>query len=416
MSDILIIGGGVVGSACAYYLSRAGKSVTLIDKGAVGYGCSYGNAGLLTPSHAFPLPMPGAVRQGLGWMLDRDSPLHIKPRANPAMARWLLRFMSCANHKHMHYASAALASLAKHSMSLFDEFAAEHGAASIELHKQGVMYACATQAGFEAMCHEMAVMQQNGWPGRALGAEETRAINPALTGPLVGSVFYEGDAHAEPLKVVQQLAHHAKAAGATILENTELIRFELAGNRITGLHTTRGTLHADQYVLATGSWSPPLARQLNLRVPIEAGKGYGVTVEPLDPPVNVPVLLIERKICVTPRDGSVRLAGTMELAGLDESISSNRVEAILRGARACMTMRDDHKTIEVWRGLRPCTPDGLPMIGPVPRPGPANLHLAAGHAMLGLTLCTGTGKLIADMLTGNDTAVDPAPFRTDRTI
>jgi D-amino-acid dehydrogenase len=416
MSNVLIIGGGVIGCSCAYYLSRAGQQVTIIDKGEIGMGCSYGNAGLLTPSHAFPLPMPGAVSQGLKWMLNRDSPLYIKPRLSLSMARWLLGFMSHANHRHLQHAAAALSSLAQYSRQLFDDYADEHGADSIKLHKQGVMYACSSEAGFKAMQHELDVMMHNGWPGRTLDSYETRKINPALTGPLVGSIYYEGDAHAEPLLVVQQMAHHAQNAGATVLPNTEVFEFELSGNRITGVRTTHGLLKADQYILATGSWSPLLAKQLRMRVPIQAGKGYGIIIEPLDPPVNVPVLLIEKKICVTPRNGSIRLAGTMELAGLDESISPHRVDAILRGARQCMNMPQGHKTIEVWRGLRPCTPDGLPMIGGANKGKWTNLYLAAGHAMLGLTLCTGTGKLIADMITGNQPEIDASPFAADRSI
>ncbi len=408
--NVLVVGGGVVGSACAYYLSRAGAQVTLIDKGRIGHGCSYGNAGMICPSHAFPLPMPGAITQALKWMLKRDSPLYIKPRLSLEMAWWLLRFLRYSNRRHMHRGSAALLSLAQYSLGLFEELDAD----AIAFRKDGLLYACNSDEGMHHASAELELMQRSGLTGRVLDADETRKLNPALTGPLVGSVFYENEAHAEPLRVVQEFARLAEANGATVLPNTELFEFETDGDRITAVHTTSGRMIGDQYVLALGSWSPPIAKQLGLRVPIQAGKGYAITVDALEPAVTVPTLLAEKKIGVTPRDGSVRLAGTMELAGLDESISPHRVHAIARGARAFMNLPDDYQTIEVWRGLRPCTPDGLPLIG---RPAKwSNLHLAAGHAMLGLTLSTGTGKLIADMITGGEAEIDASRFDPNRTI
>ena len=409
--DVLVVGGGVVGAACAYYLTGRGATATVIDRGEVGHGCSYGNAGMIVPSHSFPLPMPGVMHDALRWLLDPDSPFHIKPRLSWELIRWLLRFARCSTKKHMHHAAEALASLSLKSRALYDEIEARAGA-EMHLKKYGALYPCQTSKGLDHVMHEMEILRPYGVEGRSLDENELRAMEPAITGPVIGGTYFEGDAHAEPLSVVQTLLRLAEEQGARIEPRTELIDWELRDRRIEAVRTTRGTFRARQYVLAGGSWSPRLARPLELNVPIQAGKGYGVTIEPFDPLPKIPVLLNEVRVGVTPRADSVRLAGTMELAGLDESITERRVRAIVRGARKFFNVPEEPKVVEIWRGLRPCTPDGLPIIGRHHRWD--NLTLAAGHAMLGLTLAAGSGHLVADLIAGDTPCVDPEPFQPER--
>jgi D-amino-acid dehydrogenase len=412
--DVLIIGAGVIGSACAYYLTKRGARVTLIDKGAVGHECSYGNAGWIVPCHAMPLPQPGAMRMALKRMLRPDSPLYIKPRLDWDMTCWLMRFLRSANQRHLTYAAPVLIELGKHSLRLFEEFVASENVADVCFEKKGLLYVCATRSGLEHSLHESQIACACGINGREMTEAELRAFQPCVTGPIVGGVYFQSEAHIEPLRAVQAMARLAEAGGAVILPQSEVFDIETDGRRIiTGVRTTRGTLTADQYVLAMGSWTPVLAKRLSLNVPIQAGKGYALIVEPpFDPPPTAPMLLVEKKVAVTPRNGSVRLAGTMELGGLDESITPLRVDAIARGAREFLNLPHDLKVTETWRGLRPCTPDGLPIISRAPKWD--NLTIAAGHAMLGLTLATGTGRLVADMLTGEPSVVDPTPFRASR--
>lgn len=411
-TEVLIIGGGVIGAACAYYLSQRGASVTVIDKGAIGHGCSYGNAGWIVPCHAMPLPMPGALRHALRWMLTPDSPLYIKPRWSWDMARWLIRFLSCANERHLRYAAPLLVGLAQQSLRLTEQFIADHGPCDMGFQKRGLIYACQSRSGLDDARHEMNVAQSLGVPGRELSADGLRELEPSITGPVLGGIYFSNQAHVEPLKFVQALAQQAATRGATFLPQTEVYRFDCSARRIEAVQTTRGRFVAEQIILATGSWTPPLARQLRLRVPIQAGKGYAVIVEPFAPTPKIPIVLIEKRVAVTPREGSVRLAGTMELAGLNESITPRRVDAIIRGGRELLNLPERFEIIETWRGLRPCTPDGIPMIGRVESWD--NLLLATGHAMLGLTLAAGTGQLVADLCTGKTPAVDARPFLPSR--
>ena len=410
--DVVIVGGGVIGCACAYFLTGRGVSVTVIEKGEVGHGCSYGNAGWIVPSHSLPLPMPGTLRQATRWLFQPDSPLYIKPRLDLDLIRWLTRFLSCATHRHLRHAVPVLAGLSRHSLDLFQDFVAAHGAEPIHFRQAGLLFACNSQKGLVKAREELEVVREAGVSGRELDADELRNKQPALTGPLTGGVWYESEAHAEPLATVEKLAELAARQGASIVPHTEVLNAETSSNTIKALHTSRGRIEGDRFVFAAGSWTPGLVSSLKLRVPIQAGKGYALIVEPFSPQLTIPTALVEKRIGLTPRDGSVRLAGTMELAGLDESITPRRVEAIIRGAREFVNLPDPPKIHETWRGLRPCTPDGIPVIGP-PK-GWNNLVIAAGHAMLGLTMSMATGEMVADLCTGATPALDPAPFRPSR--
>ena len=411
-SDVLIIGGGVIGAACAYFLTRSGRSVTLIDKGDVGHGCSYGNCGWIVPSHGMPLPMPGVPLQAFKWIFRKDSPLYIQPRLSLAMARWLLRFCLSANGKHLNHAVPALVELATHSLQIYKELATGDDVPDFGFKQRGLIYCAASRSGLAAARHELEIITPLGVRGREVDETELRCLEPAVIGPIVGGVHFEDEATVEPLKAVQCLATLAERQGARILPRTEMFAVETAGGRIQSVRTTQGRLGAGQYVLAAGSWTPPLARQLRLNVPIEAGAGYAVITEPFEPGPRLPLMLVEKKVCVTARDSSFRFAGTLELAGLNQAINPVRVDAILAAARSFLAVPDDVRITETWRGLRPCTPDGLPIIG---RPPPwENLVIAAGHAMLGLTLATATGRLVSDLITGSDPLVDPRPFRPER--
>ena len=410
--SVLVIGGGVIGCSIAYSLARRGVSVTVVDKGEIGHGCSYGNAGWLVPSHAVPLPAPGALGSALRWMLNKDSPLYIKPRPSPAMAAWLLRFLACANQRHYRYGAQPLVHLAVRSLELVESFIEEHGGDELDFRKAGLLYVCRTDRALADSRHELEVIRELGLSGNELSDAELREHEPLLKGRLVGGILLEGEAQIEPLRIVQALAREAGRMGATFLPDTEVESIETAAGRVVRVVTATGDVAADEVVLAAGSWTPLLAKPLRIRAPIQAGKGYALIVEGMERAPSRPLLLVDRKVAVTPRVGSVRFAGTMELAGLDESITSHRLDAVRRAANDYLDLPSTLQTVETWAGLRPCTPDGLPMIGRAGRW--KNVTVAAGHAMLGLTLCTGTGELVAQLLTGEEPQSDPAPFRPDR--
>ncbi|MDP6439144.1 MAG: FAD-dependent oxidoreductase, partial [Candidatus Brocadiia bacterium] len=247
-NDVLVVGGGVIGAACAYYLTGRGATVTVIDRGEVGHGCSYGNGGLIVPSHSFPLPMPGAVYQGFRWLFDPDSPFYIKPRFNWQLIRWLLRFARCSTKKQMLHAVRALTTLSLKSRALYDDIG-ESAGDRMHFKKYGSLYPCQTTKGLDHAVYEMETLRPYGVAGRLLDKHEVLALEPAITGPLIGGTYFEGDAHAEPLATVQTLLQLAAEQGARVEPGTELIDWELRNRRIDAVRTTRGTLRADQFVL-----------------------------------------------------------------------------------------------------------------------------------------------------------------------
>jgi len=410
-ADVLIVGGGVIGLASAYELSRAGAKVILIDKSDPGYGCSYGNAGWITPCFSMPLPMPGMLLKSIGWLTDPESPLYIKPEPSWTLFRWLLRFLLSMNRKQMLTSVDALTAISKQSLRLYKELAQKTDK-PFSFEQKGLFMVAQSDEGYRYARTEMELVARNGIPGVLMGEEEARAFEPALTQRIKGGVFFSEEAHAEPLQVTQTLAHEARKLGAQILSKAEVIDFQLGPQGIASARTTRGVFVADQFVLATGSWSPRIAQTLALRVPVLGGKGYAIITDPLTPNPQRPMMLVEKKVAVTPRNGTLRLAGTLELVNQDETFTTRRVEAIVRGAREFLNVPQTIRYHEIWRGLRPCTPDGVPMIGRTDRY--PNLILATGHQMLGLQSAPGTGKLVADLALGRTPEVDPHPFRATR--
>ncbi|MAE65035.1 MAG: amino acid dehydrogenase, partial [Phycisphaeraceae bacterium] len=251
-SDVLIIGGGVIGAACADELAGRGVSVTLIDKGKIGHGCSYGNAGWICPCHAMPLPMPGALVQAGRWLGDPESPFYIKPRASWELVRWLLAFASNTTERHLARAGPVIADLARHSLGLFAQFAATDGA-SADYRSNGLLVVCSSARTLEGARHEMEIAERFGGRGQVLDAEGVSDLEPAVRGSVVGGIFYEDEASADPLRMVQALARRAESRGACVLPGAEVISLDVDGTRIRSVATTRGTLHADQVVLAAGS-------------------------------------------------------------------------------------------------------------------------------------------------------------------
>lgn len=412
VNDIVIIGGGIIGTSLAYELSLKGSKVTLIDKGEVGMGCSYGNAGWVTPCFAMPLPMPGMLLKSIGWLMDPESPLYIKPSLHPSLASWLFRFLRSMNKPLMLQSIKALVDISKYSLNAYEQFHKLH-LNSFHFEQNGLLMVSQTEAGLAAAEDERRLVEPHGIPGSFLNADEVRKLEPAIVGDIKGGVYFPKEAHLEPLSVVKTLAEAAIKNGVTIVPNTEVYDFVIENGRLNEIHTTHGTFKADKFVLATGSWSPDLAKKLQLNIPVLGGKGYALILKPLRTQPKIPLMLVERKIAVTPRANSIRLAGTLELVQPnDYSISPKRVNAILRGSKLFLDVPETPEVQELWRGLRPCTPDGVPVIGYSSSIN--NLMISAGHQMLGLQSAPGSAKLAADLLTNETPIFDPYPFRASR--
>lgn len=403
----------MIGVCTAYYLAEQDRPVTLLEKGEI---CpvdssSYANAGLVVPSHAVPLAAPGVLSQGLRWLLDPDSPFHIKPRLDLELLRWLWGFRAACAEAAMRRAIPVLLSLGRASAGLFEELAADHRL-DCGYARKGWLLLFNSQRGFEGGVEEADLLGEFGVASQVLNEAGVRQMEPNVLPSVVGGVYYPECAHLIPDRFVRELAGLAKRRGASLRTNTEVLGFETSSRRISAVITTRGRFTPEQVVLAAGAWSPILARDLGLRLPIQAAKGYSITVKRPPSGPDMPLYLSERKVAVTPMAERLRFGGTLELAGLDLSINQRRVAAISRAAQEYLPGMTELKRMEIWRGLRPVAPDGLPLIGR--SQAFDNLIVAGGHGMLGMTLGPITGKLVAQLVAGEAPAIDLMPLRVER--
>ncbi len=402
-TEVLVIGGGVIGVCAAYYLAQQGKEVTLVEKGEICSGCSYGNAGLIVPSHSIPLAAPGVWWKGLQWMFDAESPFYIKPRLSFELLSWLWKFRAACNEHTMRKAMPLLRDLGRASLKLYEELATLEGF-EFGYQQNGVMMLFCTEKGYQEGIEEAYLLQEVGIESTVLKGKEVQEREPSVSSNTVGGVYFPADAQIIPADFVRGLAHILEKMGVNICTVTEVLGWERVGRRISTVQTTRGDFQPQQVVLAAGSWSPALAKSLQMSLPIQPAKGYSVTVKRPALCPTIPFLLGEAKVGVTPMGDTLRFAGTLELAGLDFSINQRRVEAIYRAARKYFSGMDHLELIEIWRGLRPCTPDGLPILGRFS--AYENLVVATGHAMIGISLGPITGKLVAQLICQETPAFD----------
>jgi D-amino-acid dehydrogenase len=406
-----VVGGGVIGVCAAYYLARDGWAVTLIEKGEVASGSSWGNAGLIVPSHSIPLAAPGVWQKGLRWMADPESPFYIRPRLDRELVRWLWQFRRACTTRHLDRAVPVLRDLGYASLALYRELAGIEGF-QFGFEENGVLAVYRTAKGFAEGRHEAERLGRSGIGVDVLDAGSARALEPSLGPDLAGAVLFKHDAQLIPDRFVTGLCRVAERLGVEVRRSTDVLGFRTRDRRVVAVDTTRGEIEAGEVVLAAGAWSPALGRDLGLRLPIQPAKGYSVTCRrPADGP-RIPVLLGEAKMAVTPMADTLRFAGTLELAGLDLSVNRRRVAAVVRAAGHFLPGADRLPVVEIWRGLRPVTPDGLPIVGRAP--GWDNVILATGHAMIGISLGPVTGKLVAQLAGGQPPLVDPRPLRLER--
>jgi D-amino-acid dehydrogenase len=410
--DVLVVGGGSIGVCVAHYLAGQGREVTIVEMGEICSGASYGNAGFIVPSHSVPLASPGVVLKGLKWMLDPDSPFYIKPRFDLQLFRWLLEF-SWASRKAKAYRSMpVILELMRSSMTLFQELDKLEDL-EFGFEQRGLLFNFQTRKGLEDGLKEADLLRGIGLEPKAFDRAGLQELEPSLAFEnIVGGIHYPEDAHLAPAVFVRNLAARAEKRGVKILPLTEVLALETPGKRITAVRTTRGDFAPREVVLAGGAWSPLLVQGMNIRLPIQPAKGYSITTRKPPSCPAIPLALGEAKIGITPLKDTLRFAGTLELAGLNMNITRRRVDAILQAVKSGFPELADAEVLEIWRGQRPCTPDGLPIIG---RPDSVeNLIIAGGHSMLGVSLGPITGKLVAQIISGEKPEVDLAPMSPAR--
>ena len=409
--DVVIIGGGVIGVCSAYYLAQKGIQVTLIEKGEIASGCSYGNGGLIVPSHSVPLASPGALGNGLRWLLDSESPFYIKPRLDLDLINWLIRFAVASRHKQMLQAVPVMRDLLFASRVLYEELASTAGF-NFGFDATGSLLVYLSKENLQQEMEEAHLLERFNIPVEVMDQAQVHDLEPALLPQVVGGIYYPRDGHINPHRFVTGLAEKAQRLGAQVCVQREVLGFESSQGRIKSIKTTNGNISPKQLILATGSWSPAVARDLKLHIPIQAAKGYSITLE--NPPIapKIPLSLGEARVVVNPLGDSLRLAGTLEMAGMDFSINSRRVDIMRKASNGYLRGLEDANVIETWRGLRPCTPDGLPIISRSTEFG--NLIVAAGHAMLGMSLGPITGNLVSHLVNEEKTDIELSPFRLGR--
>jgi D-amino-acid dehydrogenase len=413
---VVICGAGVIGLCCAHFLRARGCEVTLVEREPeVHDGCSFGNAGMIVPSHFIPLAAPGMVARGLKCMLNARSPFYIRPRLDADLAGWCWRFFRAANAAHVARAAPLLRDLHFASRELFAELAAGTGN-DFGLATRGLLMLCRTQ---RALDHEAAVAveaERLGVPAQVLTAAQAAALDPGMRMDIAGAVHFPRDCHLNPQRFMATLTRLVRESGATFLWSSKITRWRHAGSRIAAaeLDDGRHEIAADEFVLAGGSWSPALGRDLGLKLPLQPGKGYSLT---LPQPRQLPQLcsiLSEASIAVTPMGATLRVGGTMELSGFDARVRPERVQQIVESMPKYFPefRADDFRDVPVWHGFRPCSPDGLPYVGRFARF--QNLCAATGHAMMGLSLAPITGRLVAEIISGEKPSHDLALLSPDR--
>jgi D-amino-acid dehydrogenase len=411
---ILIIGSGIIGLSTAYFCAKRGYRVTVVDRNpAERDGCSFGNAGMIVPSHFVPLAAPGMVALGLKWMWNPESPFYIKPRLDLDLIAWAWRFMRSATRAHVDQCAPLIRDLSFASRALFEEIATVPGN-DFGLVKRGLVMLCKTQHGLDDEAAMAARANALGVPAEVLDAKGVAALDPGVTMDVAGGVYFPKDCHLSPGRFMAGLLADCERMGVAFHWSTEVKGVVYNGRKLEAVDTAAGELEADEFVLCGGSWSPELVSALQISLPMQAGKGYSVT---LQTPRQLPQLcsiFTEARVAVTPMGGTLRFGGTMEIAGLNENITTRRVKGIVNAVPRYFPdfQPADFDGIPPWRGLRPCSPDGMPYVG---RFGAyENLSTASGHAMMGLSLGPVTGKLMGEMLSGEPTSLPLALMNPDR--
>lgn len=411
---IHIIGGGVVGLCSAWYLRQAGFEVTVIDKGDLSEGCSYGNAGMIVPSHFMPLAAPGVIAQGIRWMFNSKSPFYIKPRLNLELMQWLWQFYRSCTWENVQNAMPILRDFNNLSKELYHNFSQTEGF-DFDFEARGLLMLCKNPK----ILHEEAEVAEQahilGIEAKPLNSSEVQQLESGIKLDVAGGVFYPGDAHLYSNKFMAQLKTALRNSGVTLLSHKKVNGFITENGKINKiLLANNETLDVGHVVLATGSWSAKILKTLGIRLLMQDGKGYSITLQNPDIKPLYPTILVEARVAITPMGEDLRIGGTLEISNLSSKINPSRLAGILESVpKYYPELKPETPPLkEVWHGFRPCTPDGLPYIGRSERF--SNLTYATGHAMMGMSLGPATGKLVAEILQNQQPSIPLELFIPER--
>lgn len=397
MSHIGIIGGGIIGLSSAYYLNKSGHKVTIIDQGDLTDGCSFGNAGMIVPSHFIPLATPGMISKGIRWMFSSTSPFYVRPRLNGDLIKWGYLFYKHSTKEHVDRSIPALKEISLLSKSMYQQLSKEL-TFDFGYNERGLMMLYQNAVTEKEETETAHLANKIGIEAHVLNAREVQELEPDVKVSVRGGVYFPGDAHLTPRLLVSQLTSYLKEKGVEFKTTTRVTDFVIENNSIKEIKTDKDNFSFDEVIIATGSWSGQTAAKLGISIPMQAGKGYSFTLQDVEKNVRIPSIFLEARVAITPMGNTLRFGGTMEISGVDHTVNMNRVKGIVDSIPTYypemkVAMPEKEK---IWHGLRPCSPDGLPYIGRSKQI--KNLIFATGHSMMGLSLGPGTGKLISEII------------------
>ena len=409
--DVIVIGAGVIGMCAAYYLRKSGRSVLVIDQAEPGSGASFGNCGMLSPSHVLPNTLPGLPWKAFKWMFQKSAPFKVVPQFNLEFISWMVGFWRRCSMAQVKATAPALASILASSRTLFHELITEEKL-QVDYDQSGCIYVYSTSAAFEQEASWGPLYRESGIEVRTLDAKALATLEPALKPDAIyGGYHFPNDANLRPDYYVNELARRLREMGVQFSSGNAVAHVDDTSAGVC-VHTAQGKFDAAQAVLAAGSWSPLLSRRLGFSLPIQPGKGYSIA---MDRPMRCPIhcmVLKEKSVAVTPWASGYRLGSTMEFVGYNNSLNPNRLQALIDGAGAFLHEPTGPGERLPWTGWRPMSVDTVPIIGKAPNF--KNLWLATGHSMLGVSMSTGTGRLIAELMSGAKPHIDPTPYRYGR--
>ena len=410
--NIVIIGGGIIGLCSAYYLNANGHNVTVVDKSDMNSGTSYINAGYLSPSHLIPLASPDSLKNGLKWMFDSKSPLYIKPRISISLLKWMYAFAKSSNNYHVKKSIPLIKDITVLSQRLYDEIKQKPDF-NFHYDKKGLLMLCKTQKYLDSESKLVNIAISQGLNAKMITKSEIKKIEPNIEIDAIGGAYFECDFHTTPNEFMLDMKRYLLANGVEIIKNTEITDLTIKNGSIKNLITLEKKIFADEFILCAGSWSNILSKKLNLNLLLQAGKGYSINILNKTN-ITTPAILSEAKVAVTPMNGFTRIAGTMEIAGINKRINKLRVDSIVELSKNYYPdlIINENDINKVASGLRPVSPDGLPYIG---RSSICNnLIIATGHAMMGWSMATATGLITSEILEGKKTSLNIESYSPDR--
>jgi D-amino-acid dehydrogenase len=413
MSKTVIVGGGIIGLSSAYYLQKAGHEVTIIERGDITNGCSFGNMGYISPSHFIPLASPGIISEGFKYMLSSSSPFYIKPRLDIELMKWAWHFYKNSTESKVKISVPHLNNILQLSRSLISDFKKDLPPV-FDLEEKGCLMMCKQQKTLDHEFHLADEAEQLGLNVERLNKEQVQLLEPEVELAVAGAVLFKDDCHFNPGKMMMALKVYLEQQGVKFHLKSTVSGFEKTNQKVQAVICDTGRIECDELVIATGSWIPMLCKMLGISLLLQPGKGYSYTYDFVERNIHYPAILVDGRCAVTPWGRNLRIGGTMELSGINQKVLIKRMQGIYDSATNFYPGLNINfpPADKIWNGLRPVTPDGLPYIG---RPHTySNVIVAGGHAMLGISQGTGTGLLVSQMVSNKKTEIDISAFDLHR--